>query len=195
MPYDALQEGKREVADTFILMSGGVDSMVCAHLMKNRGYRAQGIFVDYGQPAARYEQRAAEAVSEHFGLFPLLSISTRGASAIRGGEIPGRNAFLIFSAMTLAGVNSGFLAIGVHSGTEYYDCTLAFLRGAGEIVSSYTDGKLRLIAPLQDWRKPDILAFATEKDLPLELTYSCEFGVSPPCGECLSCKDRRRMGC
>jgi 7-cyano-7-deazaguanine synthase len=31
--------------------------------------------------------------------------------------------------------------------------------------------------------------------LPVQLTYSCELGSVPPCGLCLSCADRRALGC
>lgn len=195
MGFDGPKSDRISDADAFILMSGGVDSMLCAHFMREKGYKSQGLFVDYGQRAAGYEKRSAKAISERLGLLPLVSVSAGRVADCRGGEIPGRNAFLIFSAMTLGGISRGLLVIGVHAGAGYYDCTSDFIRGTAEIVSAYTDGTLRLIAPLKDWMKPDILAFVKDNNLPIHLTYSCEAGVNPPCGKCLSCKDRRRMGC
>jgi len=195
MVLEKRQNSSNPIADTFVLLSGGVDSMLCAHFVRSKGYITQGLFVDYGQPAARNERDAAEALSRNLGLRPLLSLTARRATEFPGGEIIGRNAFLIFSAMMLAGINRGLLVIGVHSGTPYYDCSLGFMRRIADLVSEYTDGGLQLIAPLLEWEKPAILTYAKEQNLPLAFTYSCEAGASPPCGECLSCRDRRRMGC
>lgn len=182
-------------SEATILLSGGIDSMLCAHLMRAKHYRTQGVFIDFGQPGAEHEKRAAESLTKNLSLLPLLHCMARPVINIGSGEIAGRNAFLIFSTMTLVGISRGLLVIGVHSGTAYYDCTPSFIRNIGDLVSEYTDGRLRLIAPLLEWEKSEIVAYAKEQGLPLPLTYSCENGESPSCGECLSCRDRERIGC
>ena len=182
-------------AEATILLSGGIVSMLCAYLLCKKLYLTQGVFIDFGQLAAGHEKRAAESLTKTLSLLPLLHCIARPAINISSGEIAGRNAFLIFSAMTLVGISRGLLVIGVHAGTAYYDCTPGFIRNIGDLVSEYTDGRLRLIAPLLEWEKSEIVAYAKEQGLPLPLTYSCENGESPSCGECLSCRDRERMGC
>lgn len=181
----------RSEADATILLSGGIDSMLCAHLMCEKKYRVQGLFIDFGQPASECEKFAAESLTKKLSLLPLLRCTAKPVINISSGEIAGRNAFLIFSAMTLVGISHGLLVIGVHSGTAYYDCTLGFIRSVGNLVSEYTDGRLQVIAPLLGWEKSEIISYAKKQDLPLHLTYSCENGTNPPCGQCLSCRDRR----
>lgn len=179
-----------------VLLSGGIDSMVCAHLLQRQGRRVQCLFVDYGQPAASFEVRAARAVAEKLALSELQCCVGTPNYSVPDGEVLGRNAFLVFSALTLAGVRQGLLAMGIHSaGVPYYDCSRDFVDTASKLVAAYTDGQLVFFNPLIDWAKSEIVEYAKEFNLPLELTYSCERGPDPPCGQCLSCLDRRSIGC
>jgi 7-cyano-7-deazaguanine synthase len=45
------------------------------------------------------------------------------------------------------------LALGLHSGTHYYDCSEAFLNLANKLVAEHTDGSLKVIAPFLNWQK------------------------------------------
>jgi 7-cyano-7-deazaguanine synthase in queuosine biosynthesis len=45
---------------TVVLLSGGIDSLVCAELMRQRGDLTGCVFVDYGHPCAA--PRGMEAV-------------------------------------------------------------------------------------------------------------------------------------
>ena len=48
-------------------MSGGIDSSATALAILTEGYETSGLFVDYGQPAARSEWRAARDVTNGEG--------------------------------------------------------------------------------------------------------------------------------
>jgi 7-cyano-7-deazaguanine synthase len=187
-------ESSHQVTVT-VLFSGGIDSMVCAHLLMSQGYGVNCLFVDYGQPAAAQEKKAAKLLVTSLPLASFVSCAATPVSALGSGEIAGRNGFLIFSALTLAGVQRGVLAMGIHAGTPYYDCSLDFARRISNLVEGYTDGCLQLLFPLIEWSKPEIVAYAHEHGLPVRRTYSCEAGTSPPCGKCYSCLDRRSIGC
>ena len=49
------------------------------------------------------------------------------------------------------------------------------------------DRPIRIIVPLSDFRKADVVALATEKGI--GPTYSCHFGDKVPCGMCIACKE------
>lgn len=49
-------------------MSGGIDSSATALATLNQGHETSGLFVDYGQPAARSEWRAARDIAYHLGI-------------------------------------------------------------------------------------------------------------------------------
>ena len=178
--------------DVWLLMSGGVDSTACGHYFKQRGDRVTGVFVDYGQLAAGRERMAAEKVTEHLGL-ELKTLSFRASRSFDVGEIIGRNAFLIFSAMMGVEMQAGILSLGIHAGTGYYDCGTEFIRSIGEVVDAYSAGKLALHCPFVHVAKGFVYNYAKAEGIPLHLTYSCELGTTPPCGTCRSCKDRHEF--
>lgn len=183
----------RAGTNTLVLMSGGLDSMACAHFLQGQGNAVSGAFIDYGQAAASAEKKAANKVAAAFGM-PLRSFGVDGAS-FATGELVGRNAFLIFSAVFLTKHWSGLVATGIHAGTPYFDCSVSFLNSMGKLVAEQTDGALRLVSPFANWTKLDIFQYAKSAGLPLKLTYSCEAGTDPPCGKCASCLDRELIGC
>lgn len=177
-----------------MLLSGGIDSAAIAHLLKSRGHPVRGIFVDYGQAAARNEEAAATRFANHIGM-TLDKIVVGNRSGFGAGELVGRNAFLIAAAVFLGGIREGLLAIGVHAGTPYYDCTPDFVAHMKSLIEAQSNGTLTLIAPFQTWHKPEILAYFRNAGLPVEAAYSCESGTLPPCGSCASCRDREALGC
>jgi 7-cyano-7-deazaguanine synthase len=106
------------------------------------------------------------------------------------GELIGRNGFLVLTAIMANPEFKGLMSMGIHSGTPYYDCTPAFVKDMNRIVESYTNGQVKLNAPFLEWDKGMIYEYCKDEDVPVNMTYSCENGVEP-CGNCLSCLDRR----
>lgn len=180
--------------EALVLMSGGIDSAACAHLLVRQRIKVKAVFIEYGQAAARMERRAVEALSARMNL-PLVSFSVQGGPPFSAGELPGRNVFLIFSAIFLTRQRSGLVAVGIHSGTPYYDCSQAFIESTSRLVGDHFDGALVLVAPFVKWSKEEVFGYFVSAGLPLGLTYSCQAGTDPPCGTCASCNDRKALGC
>lgn len=161
--------------------------MVVLHLLKEHGHQVHGMFVHYGQAAAESERRASLAVANFFEIEWTERV-VQGGPTYAGGEIQHRNAMLIFVAAMQGGSNASAVSIGIHGGVPYTDCSQEFI-AAAQSVLHYSAWRPALIAPLQTWLKPEIIAYAASKGLPLDLTFSCEAGATP-CGTCLSCLDR-----
>lgn len=175
-----------------VLFSGGIDSTSCIHLFQEKGYEVRGIFINFGQAAAGRETESVSRLSSLLCI-PVTTLEASSRTVFGAGELVGRNAFLIFSALLLGGCHDGLLAIGIHAGTGYYDCSPAFLSRADQLVQECSNGRVSLVAPFIDWSKDDIYSLFMASQLPLHETYSCEAGTIPPCGECASCRDRVRF--
>lgn len=179
---------------TVLLLSGGIDSMVCLSLLLRAQHEVEAIHINYNQAANEFEQEAAVAIAEAFGI-PLFVSTMDLTRSFNAGEIPYRNAALIFAAAMAMSHRADEVAIGVHAGVSYPDCSDTFLGAMRKAIQTSSENRLGLIAPLIQWHKHQIIAFALDERLPIQLTYSCEVGAQPPCGKCRSCQDRETLSC
>jgi 7-cyano-7-deazaguanine synthase in queuosine biosynthesis len=111
----------------------------------------------------------------------------------RIGGMPGRNALLVAHGMASVGSTVDAIAIGVHANSAYWDSGRDFVNLMQNLADGYFRGKLRISAPLVDWSKREIVAYARSRHVPLDETYSCDRSGGP-CGECASCDERRDAG-
>jgi 7-cyano-7-deazaguanine synthase len=177
-----------------VLFSGGIDSTSTAILLKSSGLAVRGLFVDYGQPSRDMERRSVERIQGKVGI-AVDEICVSSLCSHGTGELTGRNALLIFSAVLLGNCDSGAIAIGIHAGTPYYDCSPDFTEKIDALVQQCSNGKLCVVAPFVHWSKDDVYSYFLSQCIPLADTYSCEAGLSPACGHCASCLDRKRLEC
>lgn len=176
-----------------VFFSGGIDSSALLHYYSHEGFTVVPVFIDYGQKARHNEEESARSIAEYYG-YELVTLRTAQEIEFPSGEIIGRNAFLVFALIMYRRLRSGTVAIAIHSGTPYYDCTSEFFSHIKATLSGYSGGSLVLEAPFLKWTKPMILEYARNNEVPIDMTYSCENGARPPCGLCLSCRDRRELG-
>lgn len=169
-----------------VLLSGGVDSALVASLLAADGWSPNALWVDYGQPAAVAERAASRVLATYHGI-DWKEVKVPGMEVPQAGEITARNDLLV--AIGRAFTPNTSLAIGIHSGTPYADCSVDWLSAWNTVIDVQHYGVISLLAPLVNLTKAEIFALSHECKLPIELTYSCEVGPSP-CGRCLSCLDR-----
>jgi 7-cyano-7-deazaguanine synthase len=178
--------------DIWVLMSGGIDSTACANYFLERRENVTGVFVDYGQMAREPECEAVQGISKYLQI-PLRTVVFKSSRRFGAGEILGRNAFLIFAALMSESPKQGILSLGIHGGTGYYDCGNEFIGHVNHIIESYSAGRVALDCPFISVDKSFVYDYAKRIGAPLSLTYSCEQGTVPPCGICLSCRDRNAL--
>jgi 7-cyano-7-deazaguanine synthase len=177
---------------TLVLLSGGIDSCATLALYRRRSTSISALFVDYGQAAAVCEQRAAGKVAAHYDV-PITTVRCDGLGKFEAGYVRARNALLLQIALTAAPFKAGQIAMGLHAGSPYADCSPAFVAEMQRVFDIYCNGTIRVVAPFVDQDKPAVVGFAREVDIPFDVTYSCESGTDPPCGTCLSCLDRNAL--
>lgn len=177
--------------NVLVLLSGGIDSATCVVYYLELGLKVYALFVDYGQVPRKPERASAERIAAEFGV-ALDVVSVTGLPKL-SGKIPGRNAALLVLALMCRPFQSGLIALGIHAGTQYEDCSPLFTRVMQEVFDVYTGGSVQVDAPFLYWGKAHIVQFARTKNIPLDITYSCEMGEEAPCRLCSSCRDRENL--
>lgn len=168
-------EAKRE-SEVLVLHSGGIDSTACLRFYTEQSFVVSAMFIDYGQASRKNELAAARAITKRLRI-PLSTIRVQGARKKSSGLIVGRNAFLVMVALLELVPPIRIIALGIHAGTRYPDCSMPFVSRIQKILDIYTGGQIQLGAPFLNWRKSDIWNFCTTHRVPLQMTYSCERGM------------------
>jgi 7-cyano-7-deazaguanine synthase len=180
-----------------VLASGGLDSTACLSYYLAESYDVNALWIDYGQPAARAEEGAIGRITDYYEI-PLQKVFVAGLDwpIIRSGELfefRGRNLTLVALALNTAKKNNGLLALGIHRGAPFSDCSTTFAQQLGDLVAFLSNGCLRLDCPFLHWSKLEIAKYAEANAVPIHLTYSCERGSVPPCKECVKCRDAQEI--
>jgi 7-cyano-7-deazaguanine synthase len=201
-----------------VLVSGGMDSCVCAALAK-RDHEAAALHVSYGQRTEARERQAFEAICDRLAIGERLairddSLGRIGGSALTdeniavpeaeaqiGGRIPVtyvpfRNAHLLAAAVSWAevlGAKQVYIGAVEPDGSGYPDCRPEFYRAYNEVVRTGTKAAdIRIVTPLIALRKAEIVRLGVELGAPFDLTWSCYSREDAACGVCESCVLRRR---
>lgn len=195
-----------------VVLSGGLDSTVCAALAARDHETFLAVSIDYGQ-RHRIELSRAAAVAEHYGaehLVVALDLSQWGGSALTdpsveipepGAEgipvtyVPARNLIFLSLAVGIAEVRDAdavYLGVNALDYSGYPDCrpefVASFEQTAALALKRGVEGRpVRIETPLVDRSKADIVRLGVELEAPLHLTWSCYRGDDRPCGRCDSC--------
>lgn len=159
-----------ERKSVLILLSGGIDSATCIQYYKQQNYMVYTLFVNYGQEHFNQELNAAIAVSKYYHV-PLEILEINSIN-IPNGYIPGRNLMLLSIGLMKCKFNKGLICIGIHSGTEYSDCSPKFEKLMQSIFILYEEGRIRLDTPFLHWTKSELIDYAREINLPFHLTFT-----------------------
>src|SRR3989304_4002016 len=193
-------EGERNHPRAVVLTSGGIDSTAALAWAIARGWRPVSIFVWHGQKQVHQEKEAVEAIMGHYRLYYDMENLSDHLYQPAGPNylIPFRNAALLTVGVALAereGIK--WLGFGGYPqpgwGYEFPDSTPEFLGAFGACIQMGTGGRVRLVCPWSGWTKDQVVRWALDHQVPLELTWTCyaPSHQGKPCGECPACKKRR----
>ena len=192
-----------------VLHSGGLDSTVCLLLALEEGLQPISVGIDYGQ-THRIELEFAHRQCERLGVdrrvlsikwdkphrsIPLDRSVNEIRSSVSTAFLPARNIlFLSLAYAEAAGLDAKQVWIGVNSVdfSGYPDCTPEFIDAYRRMVEIGLGGGPKLVAPLQNLSKKEIVALAVKLGLQRQDTWSCyrpvqHDAVSEPCGRCDAC--------
>jgi 7-cyano-7-deazaguanine synthase len=201
-----------------VLCSGGLDSVTTGHYVKSKGYgNLLLLFFDYGQrnviAERKFSKQCARDLRADFKeikirelkeISPSFLTSNKKANKLsredlrdtkeeaKNWYVPFRNGIFLSYAVALAesffikdkkkfDVFVGFKNEGEES---YPDTTISFVRGFNALQS------IRVIAPLINKDKEDIVKLGDELGVDFKKTHSC-YTSNKHCGSCLSCMLRK----
>ena len=200
-----------------VLLSGGMDSCVCAALGA-RDFDVAALHVSYGQRTEERERRAFLAVCERLGIRDRMVVRNQALRAIGGSAltdpriavpesavlghdipvtyVPFRNAHFLAVAVSWAevlGAEKVYIGAVEPDSSGYPDCRPAYYEAFNRVVKTGTrEGKIEIVTPLIALRKSQIVTLGLELGAPFDLTWSCYSRDDQACGVCDSCVLRLR---
>ncbi len=207
---------KKETA--VIAVSGGMDSCVTAAIA-NMEYNLAFAHINYGQRTEKRELKAFNDIADHYRVKERLIIDYTHLAKIGGSSltdknievtkadldnknipssyVPFRNANILAACVSWAEVlNASAVFIGAvyEDSSGYPDCKPDFFSAFEKMVDLGTkpETKIKIITPIINLSKAQIVKKGIEIDAPLHLTWSCYQNEDLACGVCDSCALRLR---
>lgn len=116
-------------------------------------------------------------------------------ASARAVWVPNRNGVMLNIAGAFAESREcDYLVVGFNGeeAATFPDNSLAFVQAMDIAFSYSTRNGMKVLAPLIELGKTEIVKRALEAKTPLEYSWSCYHGGEFPCGECESCRRRAR---
>jgi 7-cyano-7-deazaguanine synthase len=200
-----------------VLLSGGMDSCVCAALAA-RDHEAAAVHISYGQRTEERERQSFLAICQRLKIRDKLMVRNEALRAIGGSAltddaidvptaeevgqtvpvtyVPFRNAHFLAVAVSWAevlGAEKVYIGAVEPDSSGYPDCRPAYYKAFNEVVKAGTkEGLIEIVTPLIAMRKTDIVRLGLELGAPFDLTWSCYSREDQACGICDSCVLRLR---
>jgi 7-cyano-7-deazaguanine synthase len=200
-----------------VLLSGGMDSCVCAALAV-RDFDAAAVHVSYGQRTEARERKSFLGVCERLGIRDRLVVRNEALRAIGGSAltdpniavpeahsigrdipvtyVPFRNAHFLSVAVSWAevlGAEKIYIGAVEQDSSGYPDCRPAYYEAFNQVIRAGTkEGNIEIATPLIALRKHEIVRLGLELGAPFDLTWSCYSREDRACGVCDSCVLRLR---
>ena len=212
-----LTEQKKQAV---VLLSGGLDSMVCAALAREAGFGVLALTVDYNQ-RHRVELEAAKVIAAQLAdrhiILPM-DLRGFGGSALtsdidvpKGGVaeegvpvtyVPARNTVFLSLALAwaeAAGARDLFVGVNALDYSGYPDCRPDFIAAFEALANKATKAGVEgdgftVHAPLLHMTKADIAREAARLGLDAGMSHSC-YDPAPDgaaCGLCDACRLRSK---
>ena len=201
---------------SIILLSGGLDSLVSLGLKVRELNVSLALTFDYGQKSAEKEINASKKICEYYNighkiikldwLKDITNTSLVSENDVPTGAdldniknlddsakavwVPNRNGLFLNIAGSYAdSYNYDYVLIGANKeeGQTFPDNTQEFIDSVNKEFEYSTQNHPKIVAPLINCTKNDIVMLALKNNIPLDLTMSCYQGGEKHCGICESC--------
>lgn len=198
---------------SLILLSGGLDSLVSLGLAKEKYNVSMALTFDYGQKSALQEIETSSRICDYYNIehtvlkLDWLKAITKTAlvseNDVPTGEelenleesakkvwVPNRNGLFLNIAGSYSdsfGYNYILIGANKEEAATFPDNTQEFILAVNNEFDYSTMVRPKVVAPLINSDKNDIVKKALDAELPLELVRSCYRNPQGHCGKCESC--------
>jgi 7-cyano-7-deazaguanine synthase len=208
------------VSKAIVLVSGGMDSLVCAGLAHAAGHELHFLHMDYGQKTSRHERKSFDDIADFYNVPQMhrkvidmnflrqiggssltdesISVKTYqgDSNIIPDSYVPFRNTIILSLAVSWAEVMTAtILYIGANQEDSpgYPDCRPSFYEAFNRVIQEGTKAAdIEVITPVISMKKKDIVLKGKDLNVPFELSWSCYQSSIKACGRCDSCALRLR---
>ena len=202
-----------KMTKSIVLLSGGLDSLVSLGLKRNELNVSLALTFDYGQKSAQQEIDASKKICEYYGIehevikldwlknitqtslvsddkIPTGDALNDGNQSMKSVWVPNRNGLFLNIAGSYAdsyGYDYVLIGANKEEAQTFSDNTQEFIDAINKEFEYSTQNAPKVVAPLINYIKNDIVMLALDSGIPLELTRSCYQGGVKHCGICESC--------
>ena len=195
-----------------------MDSCVTSAIAAN-DYELAFLHVNYGQRTEKRELKAFNNIADFYNVTDRMVVDLRHLSIIGGSSltdkkidvskadlsskeiptsyVPFRNANILSACVSWSealNANAVFIGAVWEDSSGYPDCRPEFFKSFEKAVEVGTkpSTKIKIITPIINFTKKDIVLKGLELNAPLHLTWSCYQDEEEACGVCDSCALRLR---
>ncbi|MCO4792859.1 MAG: 7-cyano-7-deazaguanine synthase QueC [Bacteriovoracaceae bacterium] len=202
------------------LVSGGMDSLVCAAIASQKHEDLAFLHLNYGQKTEERELKSFHEIAEFYNVpknmrkvVDVTFLKQIGGSSLTDDNIdvkkykgdseeipdsyvPFRNTHIVSMAVSWAeviGAKKIYIGAVHEDSSGYPDCRPSYYKALNALIKEGTkDGDIKVITPVIELTKPEIIKKAIELKAPLKSSYSCYARGDKACGVCDSCALRLR---
>ena len=205
---------------SIVLLSGGMDSLVCAGLACRDQKDVSFLHMNYGQKTSVRERKSFDAIADFYRvhaekrkIIDMAFLKQMGGSSLTDDSIsvkkftgdsnvipdsyvPFRNSIILSLAVSWAeGIDAHRLYIGANheDSPGYPDCRPSYYEAFNNVIKEGTKkGDIKILTPVISLKKKDIVLKGQELKVPWNLSWSCYKSTDKACGTCDSCALRLR---
>lgn len=208
------------MSKAIVLLSGGMDSLVCVGVAMKENSDVSLLHMNYGQKTSAREKKSFDDIASYYQIAPSKqkvidmnflkqiggssltddSISVKNyqgdSNIIPDSYVPFRNSIILSLAVSWAEVMDAtrlYIGANFEDSPGYPDCRPEYYQAFNQVVKLGTKaGKIEVTTPVIHLKKKEIVLKGAELKVPFELSWSCYQSTDKACGQCDSCALRLR---
>jgi 7-cyano-7-deazaguanine synthase len=203
-----------------VLLSGGMDSLVCLGEALAKNYQVSLLHMNYGQKTSDRERKSFEDIADFYKIpqcdrktIDMTFLKQIGGSSLTDDSIdvknyqgdstvipdsyvPFRNSIILSLAVSWAevvGATKLYIGANHEDSPGYPDCRPSYYKAFNVVIKEGTKkGNIEIVTPVISLKKREIVLRGNQLKVPFHLSWSCYKNSDKACKVCDSCALRLR---